>query len=514
MQNGEPRAGEANGWLRPRVESHGAIRYLDTIRERWWLIVMTTLIALAAAGVYISVTPQRYRAEADLLVTPVSGGESSVVGLGLITESNEPTQTVSTAARLVATSAVASATQRKLGLSESPQSLLRNISVQPIAQSSLVAIIAERKSATDSARVANAFADSAIGLFTAQLHATIAAQLPELERHLHSLPAAEQSGPGTLGQRISDLQALLSAPNPTLRVAAAATAPTSPFSPQKKLALVAALLSGLLVGLGAAFASQALDPRLRREQQLRELFRLPLLAWIPRMDTRRGEGPLVPERLTPGAIEAYRTLRATLAVTVGDGHRSILITSSSGSEGKSTTAINLAETLAAAGHRVLLIEGDLRCPTISRALGIKPDVGLGEVLVNNASLEEAIVTTAEYGENMGFVLVEPTAMPLADRLSLPSARKLVAEAKSLADYVVIDSPPLTEVSDALPLAQEVDAVVLMARVGASRLSRLANLGDILQQGGVKPAGIVVMGRERATETPYHSGRPAMDASVA
>jgi polysaccharide biosynthesis transport protein len=514
MQNGDPRAGEASSWLRPRVESHGAIRYMDTIRERWWLIAMTTLIAVIAGGVYISVTPPSYRAEADLLVTPVSGSESSDTGLGLITESNEPTQTVSTAARLVATSTVASATQRKLGLSESPQSLLRNISAEPIAQSSLVAVIAERKSATDSARVANAFANSAIELLTAQLHATIAAQLPALERHLHTLPAAEQSGPGTLGQRIADLQALLSAPNPTLRVATAATVPTSPFSPQKKLALVAALLSGLLVGLGAAFASQALDPRLRREQQLRELFRLPVLAWIPRIDTRRGEGPLVPERLTPGAVEAYRTLRATLAATVGEGHRSILITSSSGGEGKSTTAINLAEALAVAGHRVLLIEGDLRRPTIARALGISVSVGVGAVLVNDASIEEAVITTSRYVANLGFVLVEPTAIPLADRLSLPTARKLIAEAAPLADYVVIDSPPLTEVIDALPLAQEVDAVVLMARVGSSRLSRLANLGDILLQGGVKPAGIVVMGRERAAETPYHSNRPAMDTSVA
>lgn len=514
MQNGEPRAREASSWLRPRVESHGAIRYADTIRERWWLIAMTTLVALVAGVIYISVTPPSYRAEADLLVTPVSGSESAAAGLGLITESNEPTQTVSTAARLVATSAVASATQHKLGLSESPQSLLRSISAEPIAQSSLVAIVASRKSAADSARVANAFANSAIELLTAQLHTTIAAQLPELERHLRTLPAAEQSGPGTLGQRIVDLQALLSAPNPTLRVATAATAPTSPFSPQKKLALVAALLSGLLIGVGAAFASQALDPRLRREQQLREMFQLPFLAWIPRVDTKRGDGPLAPERLTPGAVEAYRTLRATLAATVGEGHRSILITSSSGSEGKSTTAINLAEALAMAGHRVLLIEGDLRRPTIARALGIRPTVGVGTVLINDASMDDAIVTTEKYGSNLGFVLAEPMAVPLADRLSLPTARKLIAEAESLADYVVIDSPPLTEVIDALPLAQEVDAVVLMARVGSSRLSRLANLGDLLVQGGVKPAGIVVMGRERAAETPYHSGRPAMDASVA
>lgn len=515
MDTGEPRSDAASSWLRPRTESQGAIRYLDTIRERWWLIVATTILAVAAAGLYIAATPPRYSAEADLLVTPVSGNESVDSGLGLITESNDPTQTVSTAAKLVSTPAVAAATVRKLGLHETPQELLNTVAVEPIAQSSLIAVLANRKSASEAARVANAFASSAIEVLTAQLHAVISSQLPALERRLRTLPSSEQSGPGTLGQRITELQAMLAAPDPTLRVSSPATPPTSPASPQKKLALIAGLLGGLVIGLGAAFASQALDPRLRREEQLRSMFRLPLLAWIPRVDgSRRAEGPLAPERLSAGAVEAYRTLRATLTATVGEAHRSILITSSSGGEGKSTTAINLAEALAAAGHRVLLIEGDLRRPTIARAVGIRPSVGVGAVLINDATMEEAIVTSSRYGPNLCFLLVESTAAPLADRLSLPTARKLVEEAETLADFVVIDSPPLTEVTDALPLAQEVDAVVLMARIGASRLTRLANLGDILQQGGIKPAGIVVMGHDRGIETPYHSGRTAVHTSAA
>jgi capsular exopolysaccharide synthesis family protein len=515
MESREPRAAETGAWLRPREETQGAIRYLDTIRERWWLILATTLVAVAVAGLYIAVTPPRYEAEADLLVTPVSGNESADSGLGLITESNDPTQTVSTAARLVSTPAVAAATVRKLGLHETPQQLLDTVAVEPIAQSSLIAVLAKRKSSHEAALVANAFATSAIEVLTGQLHSVIASQLPALERRLRTLPSTEQSGPGTLGQRVTELQAMLAAPDPTLRVSSPATPPSSPSSPKKKLAIVAGLLGGLVIGLGAAFASQALDPRLRREEQLRGMFRLPLLAWIPRVDgSHKTEGPLAPERLSPSAVEAYRTLRATLTATIGEGHRSILITSSSGGEGKSTTAINLAEALAAADQRVLLIEGDLRRPTIARALNIRPTVGVGAVLINEATMGEAIVTSSRYGSNLGFLLVESAAAPLADRLSLPTARKLVAEAEALADFVVIDSPPLTEVTDALPLAQEVDAVVVMARIGTSRLTRLANLGDILQQGGIKPAGIVVMGQDRGTETPYHSGRAPVQASTA
>jgi capsular exopolysaccharide synthesis family protein len=514
MLDGEPRAIPAPSWLRPRVESQGAIRYLATIRARWWLIVLSTVLAVLAAAVYVAVAPERYEASADLLVTPVSSDDASTAGLGLITQSNDPTQVVSTAARLVASPAVAQAVKTKLRLAESPDRVLGDVTAEPVAQSSLIAVRARAASAAAAARLANAFAAAAVEVRTRQLHDEIASQLPLLRQRVSALPPEEQSGPGTLGERVADLQALESAPDPTLRAATPATAPTSPVSPRKKLALIAGFLGGLILGVGAAFASQALDPRLQREEQLRELFQLPLLTRIPRLPNTRDAGPLPPGRQTPAATEAYRTLRATLAATVGEGHRSILITSSSPGEGKTTAAINFADALAVAGHRVILIEGDLRRPTIARALGIQPVVGIGAVLVNHASLEKAIVTTPEYGRNLGFLLVEHSAASLADRLSLPTARQLVAEAEANADYVVIDSPPLTEVIDALPVAQEVDAVLIMARIGRSRLNRLALLGEILAQGGVRPAGMVVIGRDRAAEAAYHTGRHVAEAPVA
>jgi capsular exopolysaccharide synthesis family protein len=515
MRDDPRRPGQPDDWLRPRTDTPGAVRYLDTIRERWPLILGLTVLAVVIALVYVVTAPKRYRAEADILVTPVSGSETADAGLGLITTSNDPTQTVSTAARLISTNAVAQLTMAHLGLSGSSHALLQSVSAEPIAQSSLVAVQAERGSATGAARLANVFAKSAVELATITLHATIDAQLPSLERQLQSLPEAERTGPGTLGERIATLRSLRSANDPTLRVASTATAPSSPSSPQKKLAIVAGLLGGLIVGLGAAFASQALDPRLRREEQLRELFRLPILTHVPRVE-RSGDGPLVPSSLTPAAAEAYRTLRATVAATVGESHRSVLITSSSEGEGKSTTALNYAVSLAVAGRRVILIEGDLRRPTLGRALGIGTvTAGVGAVLINQVGMEDAIVTSDQY-ENLGFLLVERTAVSLVDRLSLPTARELVDEAKSLADYVVIDSPPLTEISDALPLAREVDAVLIVARLGTSRLNRLENLGEILDHGGVTPAGLVVVGRERVANSSYYtSGEPLIvDEQVA
>ena len=512
--NDSPRGGrQTDDWLRPRVETRNAIRYLDTIRERWWLIAGMTVLAVLAAFIYVETAPKQYKAEAAVLITPVSPSESSNTGLGLITESNDPTQTVSTAARLIYTPAVAQLTKTRLKLPGSPQSLLADVSVEPIAQSSLVAVQAQRGSAGGAALVATTFAKEAVEFATTQLHATIAAQLPSLEKQLESLPPAERSGPGTLGQRIAALQALETAPNPTLRVASVATPPASASSPQKKLALVAGLIAGLVVGLGAAFASQALDPRLRREEQLRELFRLPILTHIPRVDGARGTGPLAPELLSPSATEAYRTLRATVAATVGDDHRSVLVTGSSEGEGKSTTAVNYAMALAMAGRRVILIEGDLRRPRLAQTLGAGPiTAGVGAVLLNEVGMTDAVITS-NLSDNLSLLLVERSAGSLADRLSLPSAHRLVEEAQELADYVVIDSPPLTDVVDTLPLAQEVDTVLIVARIGVSSLKRLVSLGETLEQGGITPAGIVVVGRERFSSS-YYYGDQVVSEQVA
>ena len=220
------------------------------------------------------------------------------------------------------------------------------------------------------------------------------------------------------------------------------------------LSFAAGLIGGLIIGIGGAFAAQALDPRLRREDQLRRLYRIPILARIPKEKSRGGK-PLRPTDLSPPTAEAYRTLRGLLGASrsrAGSRSRTILVTGSSPSEGKSTTAINLASSLAAAGHSVILIEADLRRPAISSALGLNPRHGVVSVLIQSVPLADALVPYSNFGPSLNLLLADGEGGWISELFALPAAREMLREAGELADYVIIDSPPLTDVIDALPLA--------------------------------------------------------------
>ncbi|HXC23316.1 MAG TPA: CpsD/CapB family tyrosine-protein kinase, partial [Solirubrobacteraceae bacterium] len=238
---------------------------------------------------------------------------------------------------------------------------------------------------------------------------------------------------------------------------------------------------------------------------LREIFRLPILSRIPREPSSRSAGPLLPERLSSPTAEAYRTLRATMFTGEheGDVGQSILVTGSAPSEGKSSTALNLADALAHTGQQVILIEADLRRPSLAAALKLNLRFGLLAVLSGQMSVRDALVQVPGCPENLRMLLVERPEPAAADRLALPVAREMLRTAQSLADYVVIDSPPLSQIVDALPLAQEADQVLIVARLGTSRMNTLTELGELLAQNGVQPLGLVLVDVERPSRGGYY-----------
>ena len=494
-------------WLAPQGPREGLVHYVEVVRERLRLIVACVLVATLAAGAYAKLTTPTWKAQSNLLFTPVSGNTGSLIGLGLIVSSGSPTNDVSTAASFVTTPEVAALVAARIGHT-TPSAVLGQVAAVPVAQSNVIAITATASSATRAQAIANAFALGTVQNRTQTLHQQINAIIPPLQAQVQALPPAQRTGQGSLGERLASLQALRAGPDPTIGVESFAQRPGSPSSPKTKLSIVAGLLVGLVIGLAVAFAQEGLDPRVRREERLRRIFRLPVLARIPRERHRSSRGlPLRPSDLSPAVHESYRMLRVSLSARGSSATaRSVMVTGSTRSEGKSTVALNLAATLAQGGKEVILVEADLRRPSLASALGIRPDLGMDDVLMNEVELEDALITVDWLGENLRMLLVGQAGPYLADGL-LAATDQLVQRVEALSDYVVFDAPPVTEVSDVLPLTRQVDDVLIVARLGHSRADQLVNLGEVLARQDVRPAGLVIVGDDLGQANGYYAVAP-------
>jgi succinoglycan biosynthesis transport protein ExoP len=491
------------GSPRPALSS-GLSRYLEVLREQAKLIIACIVIALAVAIAYTQLAPKTYTAEAQMLVAPVDASNTTLFNLPVLHSSGDPTADVLTAASVVSTPAVGDAAARILHLHEAGSQLLGNVQVTPVGQSNLIAIQTTSSSPEQAAKLANAVVSAVVGTRAAALHAAVSALIPGLANQVAALPASQRNVPGSLGAELAQLQQLKASKDPTLTPSAAATVPTSPTSPKKTLSVVAGLVAGLLLGIGAAFAVHVLDPRLRRDEQLKAIFEAPILARIPQEPGKKINKPMLLTGMSAGAQEGYRTLRTIVSSHRGaDAGRSLLITGSSPSEGKTTTAIALAVSLVQTGARVILIEADFRRPTICTALNIRPRHGTEDVLTGRVTLRSALTVTRVNGVPVGLLAVLQPQIELADRLSFSVAEKIIGEASKIADFVIIDSPPLTAVIDALPMAQVADEVLVVTRIGASKLNKLMELRNLLLEQGVSPSGLLLIGDSVSRSDAYY-----------
>jgi succinoglycan biosynthesis transport protein ExoP len=443
-------------------------------------------------------------------------------GLGLVSESGDPTRDAETLASVITTPAVAERVRERLGLEQSTASLLEDVRAEPVAQSSIVTITAKAGDPELAARLANEFGRAAIAVRTQRMHNLLDAVIPRLRRQLEATPEADIRTRDELGARVRELETLQLLPDPTLHLETEATPPRSPVAPRPVLSIAAALLAGLVLGFGVVLGLHLLNPRIEREEDLGR-YRVPVLGRIPRVGRRRlfrQRAALRPEQLSPAAGDAFIRLAGSLAARTDDGDRSILLTGASPDDGKTTTSINLAAALATMRNRVVLIEADWRRPKLASTLGLDPPHGLSDVLVGRVPLTEALVEAdglpggveildsgpplvpraiadAERDEVVAGVLRdvnEPMLMPVSPK----SADLVVGQAERQADWVIVDGASLNNTPDSLPLAKRVASVLLVVRLHKTRARDLGDLAELLTQQRIVPAGfIIVGGRQRS-----------------
>jgi len=282
----------------------------------------------------------------------------------------------------------------------------------------------------------------------------------------------------------------------------------SPVRPKPIVNMAIGGILGLLIAGGFTFISEYLDDTLRTPEEVSEILQLPVLGYIgdmeqPRLkDERRRNLPYVLAQPRSPVTEAFRSLRANLEFAdLDQPMKSLLITSSTLSEGKTTVALNLAIVMSQLGRRVILVDADLRRPRVHKTLGITNMMGLSDVLRNHATINEV----AQPWGNSNLIVITSGSLPPnpAEVLSSDRMSQVINDLKSISDIVIIDSPPFL-LADASVLAARADGVLLVIQSNKTQMNAALAMIDQLHRVGARVIG-VALNRINAKESFYYYG---------
>lgn len=479
------------------------MRYMHALRTHALLIAAVTGTALLVAVVVVATATRRYDASADLQIQALPAyGTDPFQGMDVFRQPTDGSSPTVAAARLFASPQFVDALHHRLGA----QARGVTVSATPLSQADIVSLSASAPSAGAAARAANTYASVIVAQRGALFHRELQQRINQVAVQMRAVPRAGRATSPvyqTLAGELGTLRAWLGSSDPTLRLLTGATVPLAASWPRPKLTLVVALVIGLLLGVSAAVALELVNPRVTSEDELALSQRLPLLARVPRLPARVVREYLLGRSLLPAdAWKGYRTLRAVLtnAGVEGGLPRSLLITSPAPGDGKTLTAVNVAITLAAANLRVTLVDADFHRPMIGTIFDV---VGRQDGLVRLLRDPDAARTgTVEAPSHPRLRLLLSSREQMHDLFLFDTARLMavLARLQQESDVVVIDSPPLPEVAEALALADASEAVVVCVRIGHTRRDKLNDLRGLLGRRGITPLGFFVTTRRRSRAT--------------
>jgi receptor protein-tyrosine kinase len=478
---------------------------LSIVRRRApWTALCLLVFATGAYGLSARQAKQ-YTATASLVFNNNQQAQQ-VAGLQAVAVSNPQSQQ-QTDLKLVQKGDMAERTAAKLGGGLSGDRVREEVKVSAEGESNIVDVAATAHSPTLAAAIANTYADQFVSEQQNSNHSYYASALALVNKQLAALSPKQRLSPSglALAGRAQSLGVLAELKNGNVQVVQNASVPTHPSAPRTLRNTLLGGALGLLLGLALAFLLERLDRRIRTPQDLQEIYGLPLLGVVPESRAlSAGRSPAgASASLAAGDAEAFHLLRAHLRYFNVDRElRSLLVASAAPGDGKSTVARHLAAAAARMGSRVLLIEVDLRRPTLARQLELRAGPGLSDVLVGAASLGEATQSIAveqpspQRAQPKGLdVLVAGAMLPPnpGELLESRAMESLLASAKSLYELIVVDTPPMTAVSDAFPLLHRVDGVIVVGRVGRNRRDVARRLQETLTGAGAPLLGVVANG---------------------
>lgn len=486
--------------------------YWNMIRAHKRIVIAAAVLIAILSASYVLLKPKEYYAQAkvevtpliDVVITPVPGATP-----------NSTAPDMATQAEVAKSVDIATQVKAALGLTASPESLVKQVSVTVVGETTVLAIGFTADSPREAADVANAFARE----YLSRRHATVSERVTQALAPFNTRLESAQEEYGQLQHdlyRTNDpaqqaiTRARLETLNQTIKslngsiddltssgsvaqggqVIQAAVTPLGPVGPRLPLAVALGLIVGAVLGAGIAIAKELRDNRVGGRDELAMHLGAPVMAVIPRVEgwSRSETAELVTrEEPSSAASEAYRTLATNVRFFRSQQPlRILVVTSAMPAEGKSATAANLAVILAETGLRTVLVDADLRRPRASRFIGVADRAGLREALEGTRDLVDVIQATDI--ENLWIVGAGVVPQDPVSLLAGPNADPVFEGLRRVADVVVCDAPPVLPVADASVLAEESDAVLF---VHDPAISNRTALEDAVRQ--LRTAGGAIIG---------------------
>ncbi|MFZ1374816.1 MAG: polysaccharide biosynthesis tyrosine autokinase [Nostocoides sp.] len=426
--------------------------YVRIVRKRWLTIALTTLLVIGLAGLLAALTPKKYSSTTQFFVS-ISGADDSAQ---LQQGSTFVQQRVKSYAQLLKT---------------------------PRALDPVIAEVGDGVNADDLAEAITVTAPPD----TVMLEVTVTDPSPERAQKIAA----------ALGEAFPTVVDEIERPSDTSRTSPVkvslvqpATTSGTPVSPNPVRNLALGLVLGVLLGLGLAVLRHLMDTTVRTSDDVKEITEEPIIGAV-HFDPRAKKEPLIVESdPTSPRSEAFRALRTNLMFVDAANHpRTIALTSSIPGEGKSTTIANLALTLAQSGSRVCLVEADLRRPRLLKYLGLEGVAGLTDVLIERATLDDVLQPYGDAGlDVLGAGAIPPNPSEL---LASPAMSRVLDDLKARYDYVLIDTPPVLPVTDAVVLSAKVDGIIVLVDTTIVRKEQLESTLEALEAVDNNVLGLVL-----------------------
>lgn len=425
--------------------------FVKLLRSRWIAITVTALVTILGGVLYTLLQTPLYQASTRLFVSTTSGSSASDLYQG----SRYSQERVLSYTQLLMGQTLAQRTIDRLNLDISAPALKAQITAKSKPDTVLIDVSVIDKSPVQARDIANALSDEFVVM------------------------ARELETPSQ-GDR----------PEARVVVEQRASIPEKPVVPKKARNLASAIFLGGLLGIGLAFLLNQLDNTIKRQETLEQLTGRGVIGYIP-LDKKIHEAPAISFDNDNSAIaESFRKLRTNLQfLNVDHPPRMIVVTSSSPSEGKSTTAINIALALSEADQNVVLVDGDLRRPRLAKYLDILGSVGFSTALSGGAKLDEVLQKTRF--PCLTVLAAGPTPPNPSELLGSLTAVKLLNELRAKFDYVIIDSAPLLAVTDGAVLAAKSDGALVVVRAGKTKRDRFSHAIGMLNDVGAPLLGTVL-----------------------